>query len=219
MQHFMNKKIYFNSKCLSSGDAASQYSKNQTIKIPESISEEKLSELIDSWMSVSGDWMSEKLSLYTLQGASFEQAIDYLKKKLYYIEAAGGLIEKEKNYLFIFRLGKWDLPKGKLDRGETPKQAAVRECEEECAISGLNIITELSSTFHIYNYRDSYALKRTYWYFMKTDFSGALLPQTEENIEKVEWFNSKEIHEKVFENSYYTIKDVVGEAMERGLIL
>jgi hypothetical protein len=54
---------------------------------------------------------------------------------------------------------------------------------------------------------------------MKTDFSGALLPQTEENIEKVEWFNSKEIHEKVFENSYYTIKDVVGEAMERGLIL
>jgi 8-oxo-dGTP pyrophosphatase MutT (NUDIX family) len=215
----MNKKIYFNNKCLSAGDAASQYSKDQIIKYPESISEEKLSEQINSWMSGSEDWMSESLSMNTLKESSFEQALDYLKKKFYYIEAAGGLISKEKNYLFIFRLGKWDLPKGKLDRGETPEQAAVRECGEECAISGLNIVTELSSTFHIYKYKESYALKRTYWYFMKTDFNGTLLPQTEENIEKVEWFDRGDIHEKVFANSYYTIKDVVNEALERGFIL
>jgi 8-oxo-dGTP pyrophosphatase MutT (NUDIX family) len=212
----MNKKIYFNNKCLAFDSAASQYSKDQIIK---SESEGKISALIDIWMSGSGDWMSENLSLSNLPEANFEQAIDYLKKKFYYIEAGGGLIAKEKKYLFIFRLGKWDLPKGKLDKEETSEHAAIRECEEECAISGLSIIEELSSTFHIYKYRDSYALKRTYWYFMKTDFSGILAPQTEENIEKVEWFSSNEIKEKVFVNSYYTIKDVVNEAAERGFIL
>jgi 8-oxo-dGTP pyrophosphatase MutT (NUDIX family) len=215
----MNKKIYFNNKCLAFGGAASQYSKNQTIKFHEGISESKLGELIDAWMSVGGERMSENLSFQALPEASFEQALDYLKKKFYYIEAAGGLIERKKKYLFIFRLGKWDLPKGKLDSGETPAQAAVRECEEECAISGLNIIAELPSTFHIYKYKESYALKRTYWYFMETDFNGKLVPQAEENIEKAEWFNREEILEKVFANSYFTIEDVVNEALKRGFIL
>jgi 8-oxo-dGTP pyrophosphatase MutT (NUDIX family) len=132
------------------------------------------------------------------------------------IEAAGGLIAQNNmptgrtgKYLFIFRLGKWDLPKGKIDKGENPKQAAIRECEEECAISGLEIIKELPSTFHIYPFKERFALKTTYWFLMKSDFKGKLIPQTEENIEKAEWLDEKTIKKEVIKNTYPSILDLI----------
>ena len=131
------------------------------------------------------------------------------KKCFKFIYAAGGLIQKDNNYLFIYRLKRWDLPKGKFEMGETPEECAIRECEEECGITQLSIIKPLPHTLHIYNHKGSYALKHTYWFAMSTTHTTQLVPQIEESIERVEWFNIAQIKETVLANSYPAIKDVI----------
>lgn len=202
----MNKKIYFNNKFLLFSDSVSQDSQNQQIRFYAEISHDLLNEMIE-------DLLSENDISFQTRTSNFDQVFNYLKIKFKYIEAAGGFINKENEYLFIYRLQKWDLPKGKLDKGETIEQAAIRECEEECAISNLKIEKQLSSTYHIYTYKGNYALKQTFWFYMTTDYDQILIPQTEENIEEVRWFTAAEIKNTVYSNSYHTIIDVVNEAM------
>jgi 8-oxo-dGTP pyrophosphatase MutT (NUDIX family) len=148
-------------------------------------------------------------TLLTFATKDLEGGLEKFRKAFKYIYAAGGLIEKDNTWLFIYRLKRWDLPKGKLDSGERPEQAAIRECEEECSITQLTITKTLEPTYHIYTHKGSYALKKTYWYAMSTNHNGTLIPQLEENIEKVEWLNKQQIQEIVFPNSYPAILDVV----------
>ena len=125
------------------------------------------------------------------------------------IEAAGGLVFNQKNEtLMIFRNGKWDLPKGKLEAGESVESCAVREVEEECGVSDLKIIKKLKDTYHTYEIHGEFFLKRTFWYKMKCDFDGELIPQTREGITKVCWVKGDEISEKM-KNSFENIKDVL----------
>jgi len=125
------------------------------------------------------------------------------------IEAAGGLVfNKEEQILMIFRNGKWDLPKGKLEEGENKKQCAIREVEEECSIVGLDITEKIIETYHTYSLKGEKILKRTYWYKMRTDFDGELSPQIEEGITKVSWVSKDKISEKLT-NSYGNISDVL----------
>ena len=127
------------------------------------------------------------------------------------IEAAGGLVfNKDEQILMIFRKGKWDLPKGKLEEGENKKQCAIREVEEECGIVGLDIIEKLLETYHTYNMDGEEVLKKTYWYKMKTDYSAKLIPQLEEGITKVSWVDKDQISKKL-KNSYGNISDVLNE--------
>ncbi len=105
------------------------------------------------------------------------------------IEAAGGLVQNEKKEtLFIFRRGWWDLPKGKLDAGETPAQAAIREVQEETGLQQVELGAELVTTFHVYKEGKKRILKKTYWYEMQTS-DVELIPQAEEDIEKAEWIS------------------------------
>ncbi|MDC3306153.1 NUDIX domain-containing protein [Flavobacteriales bacterium] len=125
------------------------------------------------------------------------------------IEAAGGLVYNYENQLLmIFRNGKWDLPKGKLEEGENIKECAIREVEEECGISGLSISRPLQDTYHVYELNAQKILKRTYWFEMKTDFKGNLTPQTEEGITKVCWVNKEDIAQKL-ENSFGNIIELL----------
>ena len=122
------------------------------------------------------------------------------------IEAAGGLVfNKEDQILMIFRNGKWDLPKGKLEEGESIENCAIREVEEECGISNLQITEKLTDTYHIYKHKGKKILKRTFWFKMKSNFDGDLISQTEEGIMKVVWVERHEIQKKL-KNSYGNIK-------------
>ncbi|AEV32552.1 ADP-ribose pyrophosphatase [Owenweeksia hongkongensis DSM 17368] len=104
------------------------------------------------------------------------------------IEAAGGIVRNGAGeILMIYRLGKWDLPKGKLEEGESVEEGAVREVIEECGISNLRVIRELPITYHTYEIGGKKILKRTYWFEMHTKFIGDLVPQIEEHIEKAQW--------------------------------
>ncbi|MFK5878778.1 MAG: NUDIX domain-containing protein [Flavobacteriaceae bacterium] len=121
-------------------------------------------------------------------------------------KAAGGLVKNKKGeILFIYRFNTWDLPKGKIEKGEKKKEAAIREVEEECGISGLKIEKKLQKTYHIFQRNDNEVLKITYWYAMKTDFVGDLTPQLEEGITEVIFKNKQETI-NALENSYGNIR-------------
>ncbi len=146
--------------------------------------------------------------------SSLELLLDYFSSMFRIIEAAGGLVKNEKGeWLFIFRNGKWDLPKGKIEKGEAVKTAAVREVEEECGISGLSILKELPSTYHTYFLEEKNILKRTYWFEMLCKDTSQLVPQTEEGITDVKWIPSTHL-KPVYDNTFGSIKEVLKEIRE-----
>lgn len=123
--------------------------------------------------------------------------------------AAGGVVTNPNNkLLMIFRNGYWDLPKGKIEDGESIKDAAVREVEEECHISGLEITNKAYSTYHVYQLNGQEIFKETHWFPMKTKSSQQLKPQTEEGITQVGFFNQEEV-KKHLDNTFPLIKMLV----------
>ena len=129
------------------------------------------------------------------------------------IEAAGGLVYNQENeLLMIFRNGKWDLPKGKLEIDEDIKTCAIREVEEECGITELQITQKLIDTYHTYELKGEKILKHTFWFKMKTNFNGILKPQTEEGIIEVCWVNAEDIAEKL-NNSFENIKQLLNNEL------
>ena len=125
-----------------------------------------------------------------------------------FIDAAGGLVENNGKFLWIFRNGIWDLPKGKLEIDENFKSAAVREVQEECGLdSNLKISKLLYISFHTYSLGSRNILKKTYWYLMDYYGKNNLKPQTSEGIKKVQWFDYRESSLKA-ENSFESIKEL-----------
>lgn len=126
------------------------------------------------------------------------------------IEAAGGLVKNpEGNFLFIHRLGKWDLPKGKIEKKESPQAAAIREVIEECSVGGLSIISNLPVTYHIYSFNHRWLLKKTFWFEMYCLDWQNPKPQTEEDIQAVEWISaSQEPLQTLFSNTYRSLLEV-----------
>jgi len=125
------------------------------------------------------------------------------------IEAAGGLVKKEGNQLlFIYRYGKWDLPKGKMEAGERPPETAIREVMEETGVSGLEITKELSPTFHTYRLDGKRVIKKTSWYEMTFKDDSKILPQKIEDITIVKWLNIKDIP-WAMRNSYSSIIELL----------
>ncbi|MFN7913623.1 MAG: NUDIX hydrolase [Bacteroidota bacterium] len=199
----MNKRIYYNDSFIEFTDDTTQSAHNQQI-VNGISSYDEIEKVVKSLLN-------NKNQTASLQ--NFDVLINHFKKYHYFIIAAGGLIKNQNKYLFIKRLGKWDLPKGKLETNEGPEEGAIRECEEECGVKDLTIIKELPSTFHIYEYKKSYALKESKWYLMETNYSKTLTPQTEENITEVNWFSLNVLREKILSNTYATINELVTKTL------
>jgi 8-oxo-dGTP pyrophosphatase MutT (NUDIX family) len=131
------------------------------------------------------------------------------KKDKKVIEAAGGLVFNEKKeLLMIFRRGFWDLPKGKVDEGETLEQCAVREVQEETGLHNIKLIEFLTTTYHTYTLNNQSILKPSHWYKMEHWGDETLIPQTEEDITAIK-FVTKEIAYALLDEMYPTIKIVV----------
>ena len=137
------------------------------------------------------------------------EVLEWVKQELLYIEAAGGIVENDdEELLFIYRLEYWDLPKGKIENGESPEIAAYREIKEECGISSHQLKNHLCNTYHIYKQNGKMYLKKTFWFlFEQKDNSEELVPQTEENIEMLSWFGDDEIQLALLD-SYESIREV-----------
>ncbi|HEY2649514.1 MAG TPA: NUDIX domain-containing protein [Puia sp.] len=125
------------------------------------------------------------------------------------ILAAGGLVENEMGeILFMFRRGKWDLPKGKLDPGETLEECALREVEEETGVGQLKLKKFLLQTLHEYEELGKVIQKKTHWFLMATTSLQSLVPQTEEDITDLRWINPSDF-EIVLRNTYPAIVEVL----------
>jgi 8-oxo-dGTP pyrophosphatase MutT (NUDIX family) len=128
------------------------------------------------------------------------------------IKAGGGLVENEKQeHLFMFRRGKWDLPKGKLDPGESLEKCAIREVEEETGVRILELKKFLLVTEHPYEERGRALLKETHWWLMKANSNQRLIPQAEEEITELRWIGGSALA-TVLRNTYPGIIEVLRAA-------
>ena len=148
------------------------------------------------------------LQSITLIADDEEEMEDLIKSQYSVVKAAGGVVVNEfGQILMMYRLKTWDLPKGKLDKGESSKIAAIREVEEECGVKA-KLGKKICTTFHTYTYKNEAILKQTKWYSMELIDDSKMKPQIEENIEKLEWMGKEKVKAAMI-NSYSSIRYVL----------
>jgi len=156
----------------------------------------------DKTLGIVLEMLNSKVPLHLLSlqisVLDYEGAKTFLKSRFKVIKAAGGLVRKKDKLLMIYRLKKWDLPKGKKERGEKYKETAVREIEEECGVR-VKIGEKICTTWHTYTMNKHAMLKKTKWYAMDLIDDSQMAPSIEEDIEQVRWMNAKE--------SYHALHD------------
>ncbi len=160
----------------------------------------------DQLLKIFDEYIFRNLYSLTIQTSQYGEIKSRFKSKFKTIEAAGGLVKKGDKTLLIYRLKKWDLPKGKLEKGETAAQGALREVEEECGIQ-VSLGKKICTTHHTYSMKEKNILKKTTWYVMNCVNDKKMAPQTEEDIEEVRWMNVKEVY-VALQDTYRSIAHV-----------
>ena len=169
----------------------------------------------DNLSEIFSDFLSDDaaINLVVVCKHPLTKVLRYLLNTFEFRKAAGGVVSNpDDQRLMIFRFGKWDLPKGHVEKGETIRYAAVREVQEETGLGNLEIGNLIAKTYHIYNMDGRWILKQTTWYDM---FSAAtdLTPQTEEGIEKTVWVNKEQMHKKLATS--YSSLNYLGEILKK----
>ncbi len=152
------------------------------------------------------DQHPEDLLSVTMVGKNKKVIEEKIKGQFKVIKAAGGIVLKNNQWLLMFRRKKWDLPKGKLDRGESSRTAAVREIEEETGVKA-KIKGKICTTWHTYTLQNNRILKKTKWYVLECQNDAAMNPQADEGIERLEWLPYPDV-EKILVNSFSSIRYV-----------
>lgn len=148
----------------------------------------------------------EKLQYVNLYHPDKAMLEPLLFEKIPVVKAAGGLVYNSKmQILFIKRNHRWDLPKGRIEKGERVEDAAIREVEEETGVKDLVLGDFITKTYHLFKRNKKWKLKVTYWYKMHSDYEGELIPQEEEGIEKVRWKNFQK-SQRALKNTYENVK-------------
>lgn len=143
-----------------------------------------------------------------LVAKSDKKLLKQLHKKLKVVEAGGGLVVNDRNdYLFIYRNGKWDLPKGKAEKGETIEETALREVREETGVKELSISDYIGRTYHVYKRKGKFKLKLTHWYLMHSSSNEELIPEAREGIEQAKWLDEG-LTRHVLTDSYANIRQL-----------
>ena len=175
-----------------------------------SISKEYTSEHIEgvNFITIIEQLIKNPEKKFHLYHETEEKLFKYLFKKLPVVVAGGGKVyNKKRDILFIFRNGKWDLPKGKIEKKESIGECAIREVEEETGIQNVEITRFIQRTFHVFKRDGEYRLKLTYWYEMYSEYKGKFTPQLDEGIKKVKWKSFKK-SKKALKNTYSSIEQL-----------
>ena len=204
----MLKKIYFGNKPLFLSDKKTE-ELQPYLDGEKTIVREDLTEL---------PWLIKKMEDNgTTAGIilrDVSSTLERIKKEFSVIQASGGLVySKDNKILLIFRRGKWDLPKGKLDEGEELVACALREVEEETGLSDLKFEQTLCITYHTYYEKEQHVLKESHWHLMKGNDEEKLVPQTDEDIEKCVWVDIENLA-PYLENAPASIIDVLKKGIK-----
>ncbi len=160
------------------------------------------------WREIEGFLTNDSESELDIELKSEDDFFSVFKEHKY-IEAAGGVVQRDASFLFIKRNGLWDIPKGKLEKGESPEAGAIREIEEECGLVKPIIKDHLINTWHTYPHKKRIVLKKTYWFWLdEGEDKVDLVPQGEEGITEVNYFERARFNE-IKENTYQSIIDVM----------
>ena len=144
------------------------------------------------------------ISSITMKAVDYDKAKNFIKSGFKIVLAAGGIVRKGDKILLIHRLKKWDLPKGKLENGESIPDAALREVEEECGVK-VKLEDKICNSWHTYSLNGKSILKKTSWYAMQCEDDSKMTPQLEEDIEDLRWLKTKDLfHAR--KDSYQSIR-------------
>ena len=161
------------------------------------------------------EWLDDRDSGDTFVHEVGQNAVaSALKQTFKMAPAAGGVVVKDGNFVSIVRHGIPDLPKGHIEHGESPEQAALREVEEETGITKLQIVKALPSTWHCYFEHEEWKLKRTYWYLMQSEADLQSKPQTEEGISEVKLIGAEEI-DSFLKGTFRSISEILGKDLRQ----
>lgn len=163
-------------------------------------------DIINQYLQLLKAKKNKKVDSITFQVVNYKAAIRYIKSEYEFVQAAGGIVEQDGQILMIYRLKKWDLPKGKRDNKEKIENTALREVEEECGIK-VQLKKKICNTYHTYKRNGKNILKKTFWFSMECLDDKNISPQVEENIEEVRWMTPNEVHSALF-NTYPSIRQV-----------
>ncbi len=219
---FIEMKIYINDIPVRIRDREKESSKKFDVTLDSEVDDiqaiklkgkvlinEKSHEAINRLLHIMTDKKYSKIKQIEIRVKNKVKAQQYLKSKFNIVEAAGGVVEKDGKTLMILRNDLWDIPKGKLEKGEKRSEGAVREVEEE---TGVKVQREekICATWHTYIRNKKYVLKKTTWYRMTCLDDSEMKPQKEENIQKTVWMTENEVDVAML-HSYKTIAQVVSK--------
>jgi len=163
---------------------------------------------------IQGFYTDDKITKIIVPAAQPRKIFEQIFRNCKLIKAAGGLVTNPKNEnLLIKRHGLWDLPKGKVEKKEKIPEAALREVQEECGISGLQITKRLKPTYHVYCEKNRWILKKTCWFSMFTTDTGVPKPQLREHITEAVWCSRQKV-KQCMTHTYGNIRDVVESTLE-----
>ena len=148
----------------------------------------------------------KKLDSITFLVQQLDATVAFIKQQFKIIKAAGGLVVKDHKVLMIYRLDRWDLPKGKLEVKESTEAGAIREVVEECGVQ-VAIRQKIGVTWHTYTRRKRKILKKTHWFLMDCLDDTQMQPQADEDITEVRWMSREEARHALY-NSYFSIRHV-----------
>ncbi len=201
----MQLKIYFDEKPVYLCDEITE-DLNELMHHPESVFVDELS--TPAINALLHEIKKEAFHAGIIWNPDFEKLKKAFFKHFKGIEAAGGIVQNEKKeLLFIFRRGKWDLPKGKMEKKESAAACAQREIEEETGVAGLVLKKKIGETYHTYDEFGKHILKTSHWFYFTCNSKQTLQPQLAEDITKVEWVKTKDISIPM-SDTYENIKEI-----------
>ena len=196
-------KVFFNDRVIRLYNDINEVSGMQDSNAGECSSYRDMKSRLDYFFAAGND---NDLDIYH---DDLEELYRHFQSYFRFIHAAGGLVRNDnEESLFIFRRGKWDLPKGKPEKGEQPEQTAIREVEEECNIQGVAISRFIASTFHIYYLKKDIVLKRTDWFEMTYKGDQDPAPYEKEEITGFKWLPDDQVN-AIEDNTYPAILEVI----------
>lgn len=208
------QKIYFNNKPLILSNTITKEIKNY-IDLPDTVFMDELND--EAVNTIINAMQQPEINAGIFLYKKVEEVLTTIKEKFIVIQAAGGLVHTaEESILLIFRKGKWDLPKGKLDAGEELESCAIREVEEETGVKNIQSEKLITLTYHTYYEKQKFILKESFWYLMHSKEEQILMPQTEEDIEKCEWIPILEIG-PYMKNAHPSVVDVIDVWLETAI--